>query len=119
MISRLFLMLVIMSLTLPFVYAAEDDDKLKPSDIMGNPAESLSPVLGPLKWLTGSVVGIFIVAVILGIFVAAIVASAGAATKNAAMKKEGSGNILFMAGIVLAVVIVVMLVWYLFNNFIL
>lgn len=86
-------------------------------DIMGDPGDSLADVSPQVKWLTGSVKGVFILAGVLGIFAGGIYFFYGSMINKSEAKGQGISGIIGSIGVAMLVTIGITLLFVVVNKF--
>ena len=88
------------------------------SDITGDPLDAMEPILGPIRWLMGNIIGWFFVASIASLFVCAGMAITGGMTNDPKLRNRGVTGVMWVVGIMFTVVIALIVYWFLWGKYI-
>lgn len=103
---------------LAFRAVAAGENQIGLGDVMGNPKDSIAPMLPEIKWLFGTVYGWVFLAILICVAIAIIKYAHGTLTSNAATKQSGSSALIEIIGITFGGIVATGVVVFLFNTFI-
>lgn len=86
-------------------------------EIMGDPSDSLADILPETKWVTGTVLGFFLISCVIGIIVGAIFYNLGGAFGNSQAKGTGITGIVGTVGVMILVTISLTLIFTIATKF--
>jgi len=86
-------------------------------EIMGDPSDSLADILPETKWVTGSILGFFLISCVIGIIVGAIFYNLGGAFGNSQAKGTGISGIVGTVAVMILVTISLTLIFTVATKF--